>query len=182
MTAEEALDEYILSHIDGEGELLARLSRDTHIHSLRPRMMSGHLQGRILKMICRMQCPRRILEIGTFTGYSTLCLAEGMPADAELHTVEIDDEIEDFTRQHLALSPFADRIHLHMGDAFDVVPRLGSCVYRCRQAALFRLLRYGIRPGCPRWYDTCRQYIVGSQGLRRTFSRYADSCRYGIQR
>ena len=126
MTAEEALDEYSLSHIDGEGELLARLSRDTHIHSLRPRMMSGHLQGRILKMICRMQCPRRILEIGTFTGYSTLCLAEGMPADAELHTVAIDDEIEDFTRQHLALSPFADRIHLHMGDAFDVVPRLGG--------------------------------------------------------
>ena len=124
MAEEENIQEYILAHIDAEGELLARLSRDTYIHSLRPRMMSGHLQGRILKMICRLQRPRRLLEIGTFTGYSTLCLAEGMPADAELHTVEIDDEIEDFTRAHLSQSPVADRIHLHMGDAFDVVPRL----------------------------------------------------------
>lgn len=76
-------------------------------------------------MMCRMQRPRRILEIGTFTGYSTLCLAEGMPDDAELHTVEIDDEIEDFTRAHLEQAPQAQRIHLHMGDALEVVPRLG---------------------------------------------------------
>lgn len=119
------LDDYILNHIDAEGELLSTLCRDTHIHTLRPRMMSGHLQGRILKMMCRMQRPRRILEIGTFTGYSTLCLAEGMPDDAELHTVEIDDEIEDFTRAHLEQAPQAQRIHLHMGDALEVVPRLG---------------------------------------------------------
>ena len=120
------LDEYILSHIDAEGELLAQLSRDTHVHTLRPRMMSGHLQGRILKMFCRMQRPKRILEIGTFTGYSTLCLAEGMPDDAELHTVEIDDEIEEFTRKYLAQSPAAARIQLHIGDALTAVPRLGG--------------------------------------------------------
>ncbi len=121
-----AIDKYILSHIDAEGKLLADLSRDTHIHTLRPRMMSGHLQGRILKMICRMQRPRNILEIGTFTGYSTLCLAEGMTDNAELHTIEIDDEIEDFTREHLARAPQADRIHLHMGDALKVIPTLGK--------------------------------------------------------
>lgn len=122
----DSLDSYILSHIDAEGELLAQLCRDTHIHTLRPRMMSGHLQGRILKMLCRLRQPHRLLEIGTFTGYSTLCLAEGMPADAELHTVEIDDEIEDFTRSYLDRSPAADRIHLHIGDALTVVPRLGG--------------------------------------------------------
>ena len=87
-------------------------------------MLTGPVQGRFIKMLAQAINPERILEIGTFTGYSTLCLAEGMPADAELHTVEIDDEIEDFTRAHLSQSPVADRIHLHMGDAFDVVPRL----------------------------------------------------------
>ena len=171
MTAEEALDEYILSHIDGEGELLARLSRDTH--SLRPRMMSGHLQGRILKMICRMQCPRRILEIGTFTGYSTLCLAEGMPADAELHTVEIDDEIEDFTRQHLALSPFADRIHLHMGDAFDVVPRLGGSfdlVYIDGDKRRYATDILTIRRLLPLWHSTIRLRPI--HGSRKSFCLY----------
>lgn len=122
----EDLEEYILAHIDGEGELLSRLDRDTHIYHLRPRMCSGHLQGRLLKMFVRMIRPRRILEIGTFTGYSALSLAEGMEEGGELHTVEIDDELEDFIRVHLERSPLAGRVHLHVGDALDVVPRIGG--------------------------------------------------------
>ncbi len=119
----EELDDYILAHIDPEGEMLARLDRDTHLFHLRPRMCSGHLQGRLLKMFVRMVKPRRILELGTFTGYSALCLAEGLPDGGELHTVEIDDELEDFIREHLARSPFGDRITLHIGDARDVLAR-----------------------------------------------------------
>lgn len=121
----EELKEYILSHIDAEGEDLARLNRETHIYHLRPRMCSGHLQGRLLKMFVRMINPRNILELGTFTGYSALCLAEGLIApDGELHTIEIDDELEDFIRSHFEASPLADRLHLHIGDARDILPTI----------------------------------------------------------
>lgn len=118
------LEEYILNHIDREDELLAALDRDTHLYHLRPRMVSGHLQGRILKMFCRMIQPRRILELGTFTGYSALCLAEGLCEGGEVHTIEIDDEIEDFTRSHLDRSPYGERIKLFVGDALKIVPTL----------------------------------------------------------
>ncbi len=123
----EELEDYILSHIDEEGEHLARLNRETHIYHLRPRMCSGHLQGRLLKMFVRMINPRNILELGTFTGYSGLCLAEGLIApDGELHTIEIDDELEDFIRSYFEASAFADRIHLHIGDAREILPSLGK--------------------------------------------------------
>lgn len=118
----EQLEQYILNHIDEEGEFLKKLNRDTHVNILRPRMLSGHLQGRILKMICRMIRPNRILELGTFTGYSALCMAESLPTDGELHTIEVDDEIEDFTRSYLEQSPYKDRIYLHIGDAMKIVP------------------------------------------------------------
>ena len=121
----EELEDYILSHIDKEGESLHKLDRETHLFHLRPRMCSGHLQGRLLKMIVRMIRPKNILELGTFTGYSALSMAEGMDGDGELHTVEIDDELEDFIREHLEKSPYADRIHLHIGDALEIVPQLG---------------------------------------------------------
>ena len=121
----EELEEYILSHIDAEGEDLARLNRETHIYHLRPRMCSGHLQGRLLKMFVRMINPQNILELGTFTGYSALCLAEGLIApNGELHTIEIDDELEDFIRSHFEASPLADRLHLHIGDARDILPTI----------------------------------------------------------
>lgn len=120
------LEEYILNHIDKEDELLATLDRDTHLYHLRPRMVSGHLQGRILKMFCRMIRPQRILELGTFTGYSALCLAEGLCEGGEVHTIEIDDEIEDFTRSHLARSPYGNRIKLMIGDAVEIVPTLSD--------------------------------------------------------
>lgn len=123
----EELEDYILEHIDEEGETLARLNRETHLYHLRPRMCSGHLQGRLLKMFVRMINPHNILELGTFTGYSALCLAEGLTApDGELHTIEIDDELEDFIRTHFEASPLARRIHLHIGDACDILPTLGK--------------------------------------------------------
>ena len=123
----EELEDYILSHIDPEGESLARLNRETHLYHLRPRMCSGHLQGRLLKMFVRMINPRNILELGTFTGYSAMCLAEGLiKPDGELHTIEIDDELEDFIRSHFEASPLAERIHLHIGDARDILPTLGK--------------------------------------------------------
>ena len=118
------LEDYILSHIDEEGDLLRQINRDAHVNLLRPRMLSGHLQGRILKMICRMVRPKRILEIGTYTGYSTLCMAEALDVDAKIHTIEIDDEMEDFIRKYLDQSPLKDRICLHIGDALDIIPAL----------------------------------------------------------
>lgn len=120
------LEEYILNHIDPEDELLATLDRNTHLYHLRPRMVSGHLQGRILKMFCRMIRPHRILELGTFTGYSALCLAEGLCEGGEVHTIEIDDEIEDFTRSYFDRSPVGDRIKLYIGDACEIVPTLAD--------------------------------------------------------
>ena len=115
---------YKRQHIDDESELLSALNRETHLYHLRPRMISGHLQGRILKMFCRMIRPHRILELGTFTGYSALCLAEGMPEDAELHTIDVDDEIEEFTRSFIERSPWKDRIRFIIGDACEIIPSL----------------------------------------------------------
>lgn len=124
---QEELEEYILSHIDAEGKVLSDLNRVTHLYHLRPRMCSGHLQGRILKMFVRMIRPQRILELGTFTGYSALCLAEGLADDScEVHTIEIDDELEDFIKSHFALSPLANRITLHIGDAREVLATING--------------------------------------------------------
>lgn len=120
----DSIEEYILQHIDEEGDLLKNLNRDAHVNLLRPRMLSGHLQGRLLKMFCRLVQPKRILEIGTYTGYATLCLAEGAPDDAEIHTLEVNDELEDFIMKHLHKSKLEDKIHLHIGDALEIIPTL----------------------------------------------------------
>lgn len=123
----DKLEEYILSHIDEEPAELARIDHDTHVQNYYWHMCSGHLQGRLIKMLTRMIKPRRVLEIGTFSGYSALCLAEGLPDDdCRVDTVEVNDEQEDFIREHLALSPFGKRVCLHIGDAFDIVPTLGE--------------------------------------------------------
>lgn len=120
----EAINRYILDHIDEEGELLAALNRDANVNLLRPRMLSGHLQGRILKMFCHMLRPWRVLEIGTYTAYATLCIAEALTEDAEIHTIEINDEMEDFIMKYVGRSPYRDRIRLHIGDAQEIIPAL----------------------------------------------------------
>lgn len=121
------LEDYILSHIDPEPEHLHQLDRDTHIELLYSRMCSGHLQGRLLKMFVRMIRPHRILELGTYSGYASQCLAEGLlDDDAHVHTIEIEDELEDFLRQHFAQSPVGDRITLHIGDCNDILPRINE--------------------------------------------------------
>ena len=125
MQETDRIDDYILKHIDGESEYLKALYRDTHVRLLRPRMASGHLQGRLLTMLVRMIRPRRILEIGTYSGYSSLCLAEGLESDGRLYTVEINDEQEDFTRPWLEGSPYAARIEFIIGDALKLVPEMG---------------------------------------------------------
>lgn len=126
MTKDERLEEYILQHIDPEGDYLHRLYRATNLHLLYGRMASGHLQGRLLKMLVTMIRPKRILEIGTYSGYSALCLAEGLTEDGVLHTVEVNDEQEDFTRPWFEKSDYADRIRFHIGDAMEVVPALNE--------------------------------------------------------
>jgi predicted O-methyltransferase YrrM len=118
------IEEYIINHIDEEPPLLAALNRKAHLDLLRPRMIAGHLQGRILKMLARMYRPQRILEIGTYTGYATLCLAEGLPDDGEIHTMEIDDEMEDFILNQFNRSDLKNRIRLHIGNALDLIPLL----------------------------------------------------------
>jgi len=117
-------DTYILNHIDEEDKHLAKLYRDAHIRLLRPRMLAGHLQGRILKMLVRLHRPQRILEIGTYTGYATLCLAEGLSEEGEIHSVEIDDEMEDFIREQLEQSNLKNKIRLHIGDIHEVISLL----------------------------------------------------------
>lgn len=125
MNETESVDDYILRHIDSESDYLKALYRDTHVKLLRPRMASGHLQGRMLKMFVEMIRPRQILEIGTYSGYSALCLAEGLSEGGMLHTFEINDEQEDFTRPWLEGSAYADKIKFYIGDALEMVPQLG---------------------------------------------------------
>ena len=119
------LERYLLSHIDPEGDYLYRLWRATNIHLLHGRMASGHLQGRLLKMLVRMVRPKRILEVGTFSGYSAICMAEGLCDGGMVYTFEIDDELEDFTRPWIEGSPVADKIRFIIGDALKEAPRLG---------------------------------------------------------
>ena len=119
------LDNYILTHIDTEPEYLYRLWRATNIYMLHGRMASGHLQGRLLKMLVRMIRPKNILEVGTFSGYSALCMAEGLDDGGKVYTFEINDEQEDFTRPWIENSPVADKIEFIIGDAITEAPKLG---------------------------------------------------------
>lgn len=120
------LEEYLLSHTDPEPEHLKHLYRDANLQLLYPRMLSGHLQGRLLKLLTQMIAPMRALELGTFAGYSALCIAEGLPEGATLDTVEIFDELQPFLESHLTGAPYADRVRLHIADAMEIVPRLAA--------------------------------------------------------
>ena len=119
-----SLKDYILSHSEPEPEYLHELWRATHLHTLHGHMVSGHLQGRLLKMLVEMIRPQRVLEVGTFSGYSALCMAEGLPDGGHLWTYEINDEMEDFTRKWLENSPYSDRITFIIGDAVTEAPKL----------------------------------------------------------
>ncbi len=119
------VDDYILQHIEAEPEYLYRLWRATNIHMLHGRMASGHLQGRLLKMLVQMIRPKNILEVGTFSGYSAICMAEGLEEGGMVYTFEINDEQEDFTRPWIEGSPVSDKIRFIIGDAVTEAPRLG---------------------------------------------------------
>lgn len=118
------IETYALGLTEPESPLLAGLNRETHAKVMMPRMLSGHLQGRLLSMFSRMIRPNRILEIGTYTGYSALCLAEGLAERGELHTIDVNDELKGMILQYVSSSPYAGKIHLHIGEAMKVIPGL----------------------------------------------------------
>ena len=121
----EEIEKYVLAHSAPEGDYLYRLYRATNIHTIHGRMASGHLQGRLLKMLVSMIRPKNILEVGTFSGYSAICMAEGLDEGGKVWTFEINDEMEDFTRPWIENSPVADKIDFRIGDANIEVPKLG---------------------------------------------------------
>ena len=125
-TTRMTLSEYIEQHSSPESPVLQQITRSTHLEVINPRMLSGHVQGRVLSMISQMIQPKRILELGTFTGYSALCLAEGLTEDGKLITIEHNDEMEDSIRRNLALSPLGEKIELVIGDAKEAIRRLGE--------------------------------------------------------
>ena len=120
------LEDYITAHSDLEPEYLAKLNRATHLRMINPRMLSGHFQGRVLAMFCHMIQPKTVLEIGTFTGYSALSMAEGMPDDGILHTIDYDDELENFLKSTFAGSEHGHKIKLHIGNALEEIDKLNE--------------------------------------------------------
>jgi caffeoyl-CoA O-methyltransferase len=120
----QELEDYIEQHSQNEPELLAQLNKETYQKILLPRMLSGHFQGRVLSMLSKLIRPVNILEIGTFTGYSALCLCEGMQEDGQLHTIDIKEELVDFQRKYFDKSVWAKQIFSHLGNAIDIVPNL----------------------------------------------------------
>ena len=121
----EDIEKYVLAHSEPEGDYLYRLYRATNIHTIHGRMASGHLQGRLLEMLVIMTRPKNILEVGTFSGYSAICMAEGLDEGGKVWTFEINDEMEDFTRPWIENSPVADKIDFRIGDANIEAPKLG---------------------------------------------------------
>jgi len=118
------IDDYVVAHSQAEPELLQELSRETWQKVLAPRMLSGHFQGRVLSMLSKLIQPKRILEIGTYTGYSALCLAEGLTKDGALHTIDINEELHDFQRKYFDRSPWSSQLFQHTGNALDIIPSL----------------------------------------------------------
>lgn len=119
-----SIETYIERHSDKEPELLRQLTRETHSKVLQSRMLSGHYQGRLLSLISQLVGPKNILEIGTYTGYSALCLAEGLQQDGALHTIDINEELYDFQRLYFDRSGMGEKIHQHLGDAREIIPEI----------------------------------------------------------
>lgn len=122
----EEIDNYAVAHSQDEPELLQQLNRETNQKILQPRMLSGHFQGRVLSMISKLKQPKTILEIGTYTGYSALCLAEGLQKEGTLHTIDINEELYNFQRKYFNKSPYGDQIIQHLGNALDIIPELDA--------------------------------------------------------
>jgi predicted O-methyltransferase YrrM len=120
----QELDDYVCAHSQEEPELLYNLNRETHMNVLRPRMLSGHFQGRVLSMLSKMIAPKDVLEIGTYTGYSALCFAEGLAEDGHIVTIDKNEELEDLVNEYVAKSEFKDQIKCIIGDAMEIVPGL----------------------------------------------------------
>ncbi|MHA7941865.1 O-methyltransferase [Formosa sp. 3Alg 14/1] len=120
----QELDDYVVKHTEDEPKLLKQLTRETYQKILQPRMLSGHYQGRILSMISKLIRPTHILEIGTYTGYSALCLAEGLQQEGTLHTIDVNEELFDFQRKYFDASEYGTQIHQHLGSAIDIIPSL----------------------------------------------------------
>ncbi len=120
----EKLDNYVVEHSEQEPELLQQLTRETYQKILQPIMLSGPYQGRVLSMISKLVNPKSILELGTFTGYATLCLAEGLQKDGVIHTIDINEELHDFQRKYFDMSEYGDQIIQHTGSAIDIIPDL----------------------------------------------------------
>ncbi len=120
----ETLQQYLEDHSENEPEYLRDLSRETHLKVIQPRMITGHYQGRVLSMLSKIISPNRILEIGTYTGYSALCLAEGLQEGGELHTVDVNEELEEIQRKYFDRSGFGQQIHQHIGNALELVPSM----------------------------------------------------------
>ena len=122
----EDLDDYVVAHSEAEPELLQQLTRETYQKILQPIMLSGPYQGRVLSMISKLKNPKYILELGTFTGYATLCLAEGVQKDGEVHTIDVNEELVDFQRKYFDKSGYGHQIFQHLGSALEVIPQLNK--------------------------------------------------------
>jgi predicted O-methyltransferase YrrM len=120
------IEEYILNHSDEEDPILEELNRETNLKILRPRMLSGHLQGKVLEMISKMIQPEKILELGTYTGYSAICLAKGLQESGVLHSIEINDELEDIILKYIKKANLGEKIKLHFGDARNIIPEINE--------------------------------------------------------
>lgn len=122
----EELENYVEQHSQNEPELLVKLFKETHQKILQPRMLSGHFQGRVLSMLSKIIHPTTILEIGTYTGYAALCLAEGLPKDGTLDTIDVKEELVSIQQKYFDLSPWKNQIKAHLGDALEIIPKLNK--------------------------------------------------------
>ncbi|MTI33426.1 O-methyltransferase [Xanthovirga aplysinae] len=120
----EKIQKYVEEHTSKEPSLLHQLNRETHLKVLKARMLSGHLQGRVLSMFSKMVRPKNILEIGTYTGYSAICLSEGLQPNGKLHTIDINEELENMVRNYFSQAEIDDKVHFHIGNALEIIPQL----------------------------------------------------------
>ncbi len=151
----ESLEWYVENHSQDEPELLKELTRETHLKVIQPRMLTGHYQGRLLSMLSKLQRPRNILEIGTYTGYSAICLAEGLHPEGTLHTIDVNEELHAMQRSYFDRSGAGDRIVQHTGNALDIIPGLPlkfDLVYidaeKKEYLSYYEVVMEKVNPGC----------------------------------